>query len=75
MKVEVNKSTNNKPKKYPYLAGFTDSTVIVMWYKSNTCIVLQGSEVDDSIHTGTIYTSWYESDFQPFNGTITLSND
>lgn len=65
MKVEIDEQP--KTRKYPYIGKSKESGKIVLFTKTDV-----GMLISDNMHT---HQHWAEQNFEPFTGTITLSND
>ena len=70
MKVQVNEK-EQKPK-YPYLGKMKSENVIVFFIDKSKGLVVNDN---DFYHVGNFLSIWEEKEFEPFKGSITLSND
>jgi ribosome-associated toxin RatA of RatAB toxin-antitoxin module len=71
MKLEVNNKEQNAEIKYPCLMISDNYECIVLMQKEETGIALK----HENQEMGYFSNMWDMSEFKPFNGTITLSND
>jgi len=73
IKVTINKKEVPEKSEYPCLKRSKDG-VIVYFNAPREGLVVQGiGELYNK--PGTYLTVWYEDNFTPFNGTVTLEND
>lgn len=77
MKIEVKEKEENKTEEFPCLMRYTDIDVVLLLSETNGfCYV--GVVVADSANNygvGTYSDEWEGDSLEPFNGSITLSND
>jgi len=72
MKLEIKFNKVKALNKYPYIGIKEDSGAIVLFIFERTGTTLIDGKYNKA---GKFSTNWAESEFTPFNGTITLSND
>jgi hypothetical protein len=71
MKVEINEKETQGEVKYPCLMK-SEKGLIVLFNAPECGIVLKGNDVHERGHYS---SNWNMDSFEPFNGTITLSNE
>lgn len=78
MKVEIEK-TNTEPKsKYPYLGiskndGSAAEGIVILFSAEDTGMCICSGE--SAMPVGEFCNQWAEEEFEPFTGTVKLSND
>jgi hypothetical protein len=71
MKIEVNNKEQNTEIEFPCLMISDDSECIVLMHKEEIGIALK----HENQEIGYFSNNWDMSEFKPFKGTITLSNE
>lgn len=72
MKIEVKQNEAKASPKYPYIGVSKDSGIIILFTGPDSGVCLNKG-ISKYIE-GEYCNNWAESNFEPFNGTVILSN-